>query len=93
MKKIADNDKVDPVYRHSRREAVEILLVLATVLAWSVGYCAIHAYKAAGSDVRTVLGMPAWVTWGIVVPWAVVAVFACWYSLFRIRRDNLDDNS
>jgi len=81
--------RYDPVYLHARREAVEILLAWAVTLLWSVGYCSLRGYQS-DAPLSIVLGIPAWVFWGIVVPWVVASVFTFYYSLVRMKNDSLD---
>ena len=81
--------RYDPVYLHARREAVEILLAWAVSLGWSIGYCSLRGYQS-DAPLSMVLGIPAWVFWGIVVPWIVASVFTFYYSLVRMKDDSLD---
>jgi hypothetical protein len=80
--------RYDPVYLHARREAVEILLAWAVSLVWSVGYCSLRGYEN-DAPVEMVLGIPAWVFWGIVAPWIAASVFTFYYSLVRMKSDPL----
>ena len=85
--------KYDPVFRHARREAIVILLLWVVMLCWAVPYCYLNGYlhgEAAG-PVETVLGMPRWVFWGIVVPWLVADVFTIWFCFGYMVDDDLGD--
>lgn len=83
---------LDPVYRHARREAIEILLVWAVALAWTVGYCGYAGYASEGEELKTLLGIPAWVFWGVAAPWGVCALYSIFYSLLRIKDDPLGED-
>jgi hypothetical protein len=82
----------DPVFLHSRREALVMLLVWAASFAWTVPYCYFNGYDAPGdpAQLEIVFGMPAWVVWGIVVPWVVFGVVAILLCLYFIRDDDLE---
>ena len=65
----------DPVLKNARREAIIIGLVWLAATAYCCVYCYLFGYIRAGQplgpqDVRPILGMPSWVFWGIMVPWA-----------------------
>jgi hypothetical protein len=84
----------DPVLKHARREAV---VILSAWLASTV-YCCIYAYffgyqrpgRVLGvEDVHPILGMPSWVFWGVMAPWAVCAAFTFWFAGFSMVDDDL----
>lgn len=83
-------DALDPVFLHARREAGEILLAWLAALLWSVGYCSFRGYGQT-DPLQTVLGIPAWVFWGIAVPWAASAIFTFYFSLVRMKDDPLGE--
>lgn len=58
--------------------------------AWVVGYSL--SYGAAGDDrqLSIVGGVPAWVFWGVGVPWMVATVFSAWFALTQMHEDPLD---
>ena len=89
-----DNDKArwDPVFLHARREALVILVLFAVCLMWSMGVCYFAGYLAPGEDwpqAATVLGIPAWAFWGILVPWLAVDAFTIWFCFFYMKDDDL----
>ena len=90
----SERDRVrwDPVYLHARREALEILVAWGIALVWSIGYCSLYGYEQ-GPPLKMVWGIPSWVFWGVVVPWACAAVFTCYYSLVRMHDDPLGEES
>jgi hypothetical protein len=81
----------DPVYQHSRREALVILVLWGISFAWTVPYCYFTGYQAPGSlqELQTTLGIPSWVFWGVAVPWVVCGVVSILLCLFFIRDDDL----
>ena len=36
-----------------------------------------------------IAGMPSWVFWGIMVPWALCALFTFWFAGFFMADDDL----
>ena len=83
----------DPVYVNTRREAIVILCVWAAALLWTVPYCYLNGYHTvtAPEDLKTILGMPDWVLWGVAVPWLIADVVAIGLCLFFIRDDDLGE--
>ena len=81
----------DPVFIHSRREAVVIVLTWVVALLWTVPYCCLNGYLGtASTDPSTfIIGMPAWVFWGIAVPWLVADVVAIWFCFAYFVDDDL----
>lgn len=85
----------DPVFLHSRREAIVILIVWGLCFAWTVPYCYLNGYEtpAKPEDLKIVLGMPAWVFWGIAVPWAIAGLVSIALCLWFIRDDDLGEEA
>jgi hypothetical protein len=75
----------EPSFFEARREAGWILLAWAVCLAWTVGYSALAGYGVPGEVIRLVLGMPAWVFWGVLAPWAAATAFSVWFGLFVMK--------
>ena len=46
---------------------------------------------AAEPPLTFVLGFPSWVFWGIIVPWGVCTLIACWLSFACIRDEPLEE--
>ncbi|HEV3166254.1 MAG TPA: hypothetical protein VGZ22_19670 [Isosphaeraceae bacterium] len=84
----------DPVYQHARREAIIILSVWALSTVYSCAYCYLFGYSRPGrvfgpADVQPFWGVPSWVFWGILAPWAACAVFTFWFAGFYMADDDL----
>ena len=87
----SQKSKYDPLYLHARREAVVVLIVWLAGLLWTVGYCFFTAYDdIPAGQIRLILGMPAWVFWGVLAPWFVIIGFSIWFGLFYIADDELE---
>lgn len=88
--------RLDPVYVSSRREAIQILAIWGCCLLWTIGYSRWAGYHISPGELSTVLGMPSWVMWGIVVPWIAAGAATIGFALFVIEenpRDALDGES
>ncbi|NQT17121.1 MAG: DUF997 family protein [Planctomycetes bacterium] len=89
----SERDRLDPVVRHARREAVVILVAFGVCLVWSVTSCYLAGYGAPGeTELSTVLGMPSWVFWGVLVPWLAADVFGFWFCFFYMVDDPLGES-
>jgi fatty acid desaturase len=82
----------DPVYLHARREALVVFLawVVAGVYTISVSFLLGYA-GAAGERSATLLGIPLWVVWGVLVPWVVSVGFAAWFCFAFVVEDDLGE--
>lgn len=74
----------------SLREAAVVAAVWILSCVYTVGYAALYAYRVEPQP-RLILGMPAWVVWGILAPWTVCLVFTCWFALRGIRDEELGE--
>lgn len=84
----------DPVLTNSRREAVIIGLAWLAATAYTCIYSYLYGYIRPGrpltvADIRPVLGMPSWVFWGIMAPWAACSLFTFWFAGFYMVDDDL----
>lgn len=82
----------DPVYLHSRREAIVIVTTWFLALLWTVPYCYFNGYQTAESPrvVEFILGMPDWVFWGVAMPWMVCNLFTVWFCFGYFVDDDLE---
>lgn len=89
----SERDRLDPAVVHARREAVAILAAFGACLVWSVPCCYLTGYGAPGeAELSTVLGMPSWVFWGVLVPWVAADLFAVWFCFFYMVDDPLGES-
>lgn len=84
-------DELDPVFVHSRREAVVILLVWLLCLLWSVPYCYLNGYIDGfePAEFSTTLGIPSWLFWGIGMPWVFANLVTIWFCFCFMKHDDL----
>jgi hypothetical protein len=83
----------DPLVASSRREAIFAVSVWFAATVYTVGYCAIFGYEPAPSELEFVLGFPAWVFWGIVVPWSASTIVSIWFAARVMRDDPLGEET
>ena len=76
-------------FLNAKKEAWIIILAWFVCLVWTVGYAGLAGYQN-GGDVSLVLGMPAWIVWGVMLPWFSATVFSVLFSLFYIKEDILE---
>lgn len=83
-----------PVFLHGRREMVFIVLVYLGAMLWTVPYCYLYGYPAQAEDfgpekLETVMGLPSWVFWGVVIPWLTANVITTFFCFFFMKDDDL----
>lgn len=86
--------QTDPVITHSLREALIIGLVWLASTVYSCTYTYLYGYIRPGraltaADIQPIFGVPSWVFWGILAPWAVCALFTFWFAGFYMIDDDL----
>lgn len=88
-------DNLDPVFRHSRREALAIFLVWLAAALWSLPYCYLNGYGEAidPQNLETIMGIPSWVFYGVVAPWLVADVLTIILCFGYIKNDDLGESA
>jgi hypothetical protein len=86
--------QVDPVVKNARREAMIIGLVWLAATIYTCSYCYLFGYihpdrPLGPADVHPTLGMPSWIFWGVMAPWAVCAAFTFWFAGYFMADDDL----
>jgi hypothetical protein len=81
-------DKEQRLLRNARREGLLIMAVWLTALIWSVSIGYLAGPQSTG-EMSLVLGMPAWVFWGVVLPWGICLLFSVWFCFAYIADDDL----
>ena len=87
---VGESEARDPVFLNCRRETLVILVAWAVFFLWVAGYCGSVGYSEPGEPVELVIGMPAWVFWGVFVPWFGACAFTVWFSLRFVADDPLE---
>ena len=78
---------------HSLSEMRWIISVWGVFFVWVIGYCRLFGYARPvdepGSEPAIQYGMPAWVVWGVLVPWLLAAAVSSWFAIFHMANDPL----
>lgn len=85
---------IDPVFKHSRIEAITILAAWLAATAYCCIVCYLLGYERPGfspgvEDIQPILGIPSWFVWGVLVPWIACAVFIVIFAGFLMVDDDL----
>ncbi len=90
-----ETHEYDPVFVHSLREAKVILAVFAVfatyVLSTAFWLGLPRKAELDGEAIPTVMGVPSWVFWSIVVPWLAANVVTGWFCFGLLQKDPLED--
>ena len=80
----------DPLFIHARRELRFTLFTWLVFAVWVIGVSWWRGRLEPGVELRTVMGMPAWVFWGVGVPWVAANVVTFWFCFGYMADDPLD---
>lgn len=82
----------DPVFLHSRREALVILGLWAAAMLWVVPFSYFYGYHEVPNpdELELILGIPAWVFWGVLVPWIVCTLATIGLCVWFIKDEDLE---
>ncbi len=83
----------DPVFLHSRKEAIVIFCAWAITLLWAVPFCYLNGYidDFDPQSFSMIWGMPTWLFWGIALPWLVADLFTAWFCFCFMADDELGE--
>lgn len=86
-------EEEDPLLRSSRREMRVALIFWAVFATWVVGAGKWLAYQKLedGELIQTVMGVPSWVFWVVVLPWIVATVFTIGFATFYMKDHDLEN--
>lgn len=82
----------DPVVSSSFREALLVISIWLTAMAWTITVCYRMGYNRPVAELTFVYGFPDWVFWGIVVPWCGCILISCFFSAFLFRDGHLGED-
>ena len=87
-----DEFELDPVFLSSIRESRWILLMWVGCFAWTLTACLTLGYPDTvdPKTFATVLGIPAWVAWGIGLPWLLANIVTIWFCLTQMEDADLE---
>jgi hypothetical protein len=82
-------DTEQELLRHARREGLLIMAAWSAALVWSSGVGYFFGYHRPADEMGLTLGMPDWVFWAIVFPWAICFLFSTWFCFWYMADDDL----
>ena len=87
--------QLDPVYVHARREAIVVvgIFFVFAICTLTIAFTLGSRTPEGERKVATLLGMPTWVVWSIVVPWVVANIITGWFCFYYMADDPLDDGA
>ena len=58
---------------------------------WTLAVCLRNGYQESVDPATfpKVFGLPAWVAWGIALPWVLADVVTIWFCFFRMKDGDL----
>jgi len=74
----------------SRREALFTAAVWVGACVYTCTFAYFFAYRQAPQP-ELILGMPSWVFWGILAPWAACLALTIWAALRGLRDEELGE--
>ncbi len=89
---VPENESFDPVYLHTRRETFFIVAAWICLCVWVVGVSLLTGYNVDPDTMKLVAGMPAWVFWGVALPWLASNIFIVWFCLKFMADDPLGED-
>ncbi|HEV2947663.1 MAG TPA: DUF997 family protein [Gemmataceae bacterium] len=82
-------DKEQQLLQHARREGLLIMAVWAACLIWSMTVGYFMGYRRSAADISLILGIPDWIFWSVVLPWALCLAFSVWFCFAFMADDDL----
>jgi hypothetical protein len=79
----------DPVFKSARREAIVVLLIWASALVYTIGFCYQFGYHRPVEQIGFILGFPDWVFWGILAPWTICTLLSGWFAFGFMSDEDL----
>jgi hypothetical protein len=85
----SEKSREQRLLRNARREGLVIMAVWAAALLWSVGSGVLLGYRRSAQKMQLIFGMPDWVFWSVVLPWALCFLFSIWFCFAFMADDDL----
>lgn len=81
----------DPLFVNSLQESGWILLMWLCCFIWTLSFCLTYGYQenVDPKTFSTVFGIPAWVAYGIALPWLIADIVTIWFCFFRMKDGDL----
>ena len=91
---IDDQYELDPIFVDSVRESGWIIAMWVCCFVWTLTICLSYGYQETvdPATFKTVYGIPAWVAYGIVLPWLIADIVTIWFCVFKMKDGDLGEN-
>jgi len=76
----------------TRREALWVAGLWISCCVWTVGYSLTFGYRQEVSP-ELIGGIPSWVVWGVLAPWAVCLAATCYAAFAGIQDQDLGEEA
>jgi len=80
--------RYSPTFTQAVRELIVLVGGWLFFTAWTMIVCGWLAYDYDVASLPTVMGLPHWIVWGIMVPWIASGLYTIWFALFFIKDDD-----
>lgn len=67
-----------------------MLLFWLACFVWVIAVSLYLGRGDASGKVETIGGVPAWVFWGVGLPWLAATAFSGWFAMTRMADDSLE---
>lgn len=78
---------IEPPSQQTKREASFVVIVWISACVYVFGYAAMFAFRREPPSL--VIGMPGWVVWGVMLPWAVCTAITLWFSCCGMKDEDI----
>jgi hypothetical protein len=79
----------NPLVRHARREAVQVLAIWLATMIYTVSYCSLYGTGRTLDNLTYILGFPDWIFGGVIAPWFVCLAISTWFAFWGMKDDPL----
>jgi hypothetical protein len=84
--------KEQRLLQHARREGLLVMFVWAVALFWTISSGYVLGYQTDPRQMAFVFGMPEWILWSVVLPWALCFLFSIWFCFSYMADDDLGED-
>jgi len=82
-------NKEQQLLRHARREGLLVMAVWTACLIWSMTAGYFMGYRRSPAEMSLIFGIPDWIFWSVVLPWALCLAFSVWFCFAFMADDDL----
>ena len=65
------------------------MAVWTVCLIWSMTVGYFMGYRRSAAEMSLILGIPDWIFWSVVLPWALCLAFSVWFCFAFMADDDL----